>query len=180
MRSALHALAAALLLIAATGCTHMSPAECKQADWYALGVQDGRAGEALDTLDQRRRACVEAGAAVDARAYLAGRDRGLQTYCHPANALELGLKGRSYHDVCPPEQATQFRRRYDLGREVYQAHSHLDELQRRSERLEERLRKAGSDDERSRIRRELRDVDGQMRGARVRVNDAEAAVERLR
>jgi hypothetical protein len=177
-----HATASLLVfvLLLLGGCTHMSPGECKQADWLALGQQDGLAGETLATLDQRRSSCAEAGVAVDAQKYMLGRERGLATYCRPHNGLEIGLQGKTYQGVCAPEQAAPFRRLYDVGRESYLARTGLEEMDRRRVGLEERLRRSTSDDDKRSLRQQLADLDVRLRAARNRVRDAEAAVARVR
>lgn len=162
-----------LAAAALSACVSMSPDECLRADWQALGFQDGRAGEGMDTLDERRRQCTKAGAAVDATAYLRGREEGLRMYCDPRNAQELGLRGAGYAGVCPPDLAPLFRSRYEAGREVHRARDSLEDLDRRRRQFEDALAKAKGDDEKRQLRQQLSDLDGRLRSARNRLRDAE-------
>jgi Protein of unknown function (DUF2799) len=167
----------ALLLPA---CTTMTPNECKAANWYDVGLRDGLAGAGLSTLNDRTKDCAEARVQPDTVAYLRGRDQGLLSYCRIDNAVRLGLDGKSYGGVCPIGLDAEFRRRYNLGREVHSAHNQLSSEEARRQALEKRLREAASDDDRRKIRDELVEQDYRLRRARDRVRDAEIALDRLR
>lgn len=169
-----------LLAALLPGCTTMTPSECKTANWHDVGLRDGLAGEPLSELNARTKSCAEAGVQANATQYLQGRNQGLLSYCRLDNAVRLGLDGKTYQGVCAPGIDGEFRRRYSVGREVYQARSALRSQDSRRRSLEDKLRDAGSDEDRRRLREELSDLDRSLRRARDRLRDAEWALERLR
>jgi hypothetical protein len=169
-------IAAALL----AGCGTMSPKECQNADWRAIGLGDGLKGETLSILERRTASCADAGFKVPAPLYVEGRDEGLAQYCQLGNAARLGLSGSGYQGVCPAGIDGEFRRRHALGWELNQARSALRTADARQADLERRLSKASNDDERKRAREDLRDYDRVVRRARDRVRDAEFNYDRLR
>lgn len=163
-----------------TGCTTMTPNECKAANWSDVGLRDGLAGAALSVLNDRVKDCAEAKVAVDTPRYLQGRDQGLIQFCRLENAVPLGLNGKSYDGVCPAVIDGEFRRRYRIARDVHLARNDVRNLDGRLSAAEDRLRSAASDEDRRRAREALRDLDGEMRRARDRQRDAEWVLDRLR
>lgn len=169
-----------LLVAGLAGCASMTPEECKVARWGEVGLRDGLAGAPLSRLNDIVKDCAEAKVAVNTPAYLQGRDQGLVSYCRIENASQIGLNGGSYGGVCPAAIDGEFRRRFGLGREVYDARAQVRSLDSRRVDLESRLRSATTDEARKRIRDELSDLDRTMRRARDRVRDAEWALDRWR
>ena len=161
-------------------CTTMTPNECQVAKWAEVGLRDGLAGEPLSVLNDRIRDCAEAKVGVDTPRYLQGRDQGLVSYCRMENAVRLGLDGKSYRGVCPVMVDPEFRRRFQVGREVHDARGELRNLDGRRTTLETRLRDAKTDEDKRRIRDELGDLDRDMRRARDRLRDAERNLDRMR
>ena len=193
------ALALALTL---ASCATMSPEECRFANWTDVGLRDGLEGKTLGLLNERISDCAEAGVRVDGNAYIKGRDTGLQSYCRLENAAPLGLNGGSYEGVCPAQIDGEFRRRYQLGYNVYAAHAEAARIDSRQQWLEQRLRQLDRDedrrlrdankeddrrrirrdidDERHRVRDELRDLDRAQYRAREAVRYAEWMLSQLR
>ncbi len=185
-----------------SGCETMSPKECQAANWSDVGMRDGVNGERLTMLDERVKDCAKAGTPVDTRAYLGGRERGLQSYCRLDNAATLGLNGSAYHGVCPGAIDAEFRRRHQTGYAVQALRTQVNDMDSRTRRLERRLRdadqdedkqlkKAEKDEDRKRIRkefddkrrqwrRELSDLDRDIRHARHDLRSAEIALDNLR
>jgi hypothetical protein len=155
----------------------MSEDECRQADlkrsWSDVGLRDGLAGQSLTVLDERAKSCAKAAVAVDTARYLAGREQGLQSYCRLEQAASLGLAGQWYQGVCPVGMDSEFRRRFALGRQVYEARQSLDGEARRRWSLEQSLQRAKSDDEKRHARRLLTDHDFAMMRARSALQRAE-------
>ncbi len=162
------------------GCATMTADECKVANWSDVGLRDGLEGAALSRLDYRVKDCAEAKVAVDTPRYLQGRDQGLLQFCHLEKAVPLGLKGGNYEGVCPVGIDAEFRRRFRLGRDVYDARQAVRTLEGNINTAEERLRAAPNDEERRRAREALRDLDFEIRRARDRQRDGERALDRLR
>jgi hypothetical protein len=97
-----------LLFAASTGCAPLTAQRCAQADAYAAGVADGRAGRPADD------ACG-AGTADDAARYAAGRAAGLREYCTIENGVRAGRSGAAYRDVCADAGEQAFLSGYYLG-----------------------------------------------------------------
>lgn len=161
-------------------CSTMSVEECKVARWNDVGLRDGMAGEPLSKLNELSKDCAEAKVVVDTRAYMAGRDQGLYSYCQLPNAVRLGLDGKYYNGVCPAAIDGEFRRRVNVGREVRDSREQVRSLDNRRIDLENKLRNAGSDDARKKLRDDLSDNDRNLRRARDRVRDAEYNLDRVR
>ena len=178
------------LLIALTlaACATMSPQECRVANWNDVGLRDGLDGRPLALLSERASDCAEGGVRIDQAAYLKGRESGLRSYCRLENAAALGLSGGSYEGVCPPSLDGEFRRRFQLGYNVYAAHAEVARLENRMQSLEQRLhrldrdedkrlRDANKEDDRRRIRR---DIDDERHRTRDELRDLDRAVYRAR
>ena len=170
-------LASSVLL---SGCATMSADECKVANWSDVGLRDGIEGAALSKMGARVKDCAQAKVAVDTPRYLQGRDQGLLHFCQIEKAVPLGLKGGIYSGVCPVEIDGEFRRRFRLGRDVFDARQTAQNLEGHINGAEDRLRFAPNDEERRRAREALRDLDFEIRRARDRHRDAERALDRLR
>lgn len=163
-----------------SACSTMSPQECKVANWSEVGLRDGLAGESLSHLSERVNDCAEVGVKVNTAQYLQGRQQGLQEYCQLSNATRLGLDGKEYRGVCPAAIDGEFRRRRDLGYELYDTRNQLRNLDTRRNDLERRLRDASKDDERRRLRDELWSLDQRYARLRDRQRDVEWSLDRLR
>jgi hypothetical protein len=180
----------------------MTPDECRQANWYDLGMRDGMAGETLAKFTSRREACAEVKVVADSGAYAHGRDLGLRSFCRLENAAPLGARGGSYEGVCPAVIDYEFRRRFDIGYAVYRWHNEVERLEGRIRGHERKLHDADGDEEkalkaadrdeerrrirrdfedkRHRLREELHDFDRDLHRARDNQRDAEAAMYSLR
>ena len=169
-----------VLIALLSSCAAMTPEECKQSQWGDVGLRDGLAGEPLSRLNLLSKDCAEAKVAVDTPAYLQGRDRGLLTYCRLDNAPALGLAGKPYQGVCPGGVDVEFRRRFELGREVYESRQQLRNQDSRRVGLERRLSEAKSDEDKRRLRNELSELDASLRRSRDRLRDAEWQFDRMR
>lgn len=114
------ALAAGPLLAALlAGCaSSMTSADCAGADWSALGLADGQAGERTKMFDARARDC-RAGPAPDFAAYQAGRAQGLEAYCTPQGAFNAGRAGNAYKGVCPRDAEIAFMISFEQGSKLH-------------------------------------------------------------
>lgn len=118
-------LAAALFL---GGCASLDKAQCVNANWYAIGMEDGAQGRPLQRLGDHRRACAEHGVQPDAERYAAGRNEGLKSYCTYDRGYRTGRAGSAYNGVCPEPAAREFLAGYQHGRELYGLQKRLDEV----------------------------------------------------
>jgi hypothetical protein len=133
-------LAALLLAAVASGCASLDRAECLSANWYAIGLEDGARGRALERLGDHRRACAEHKVVPDAERYIAGRDEGLKSFCTYERGFAHGRSGQSYAGGCPSALAVSFQSGYQLGRELHDLHRRLGEVQNQIARSKALLR----------------------------------------
>ena len=108
----------------------MDKDECRTADWRAIGLEDGAQGRALEHLGEHRKACAKHNVTPDTDRYIAGRTEGLATYCTPDNGYRIGRTGETYRGVCPELSIPAFVAAYNRGRELYDLHKRLDDVER--------------------------------------------------
>ena len=138
------------------GCATIPEDQCAKVDWYELGVKDGRAGKAADRLLQHREACAGVNVIPDEKRYLQGRQEGLAEYCRPDNALQEGLAGRPYADVCDATFKRIHQAAYAVASLKKRISNNLDEVSRKETELREQKT---SDSKRNQLRSEIRDLD---------------------
>ena len=102
------------------GCASIGPDECQVADWRTVGMEDGARGATPDAISRYRVACAEHGVTPDLDAYMQGRSEGLQSYCTPGNAFNVGSQGYDYAGVCPPQAEREFLDAYSSGHKLYE------------------------------------------------------------
>jgi len=101
------------------GCATMNKAECLNADWYMIGMEDGMRGESPDYIGKHRRACAKYNVTPDLEAYRNGRDEGVSQFCTPLKGFDMGQRGIRYAGICPPELEYEFLEAYDQGKHLY-------------------------------------------------------------
>jgi hypothetical protein len=104
--------------------------QCVNADWYAIGLEDGARGRALERLGDHRRACAQYSVAPDTARYLAGRNEGLKSFCTYERGFSEGRAGNYYAAACPAPAASAFLAGYNRGRELHDLHRRLDDVER--------------------------------------------------
>lgn len=136
----------ALLLL--NGCASMSSEDCANADWRALGYQDGARGDTLQRASKRGQDCAKHGFQMNHDTYNEGRNQGLVAYCTSARAYSLGESGKKYNGVCVNHKESEFLAAYDSGYELYRftaavelGKTKLREAQQKYDRLNEEIQK---------------------------------------
>lgn len=167
-------LAAALVL---AGCATMSAEECRTTNWRDQGYRDALAGQPRSHLGDIREACAEAGVRPSEPMYWEGWNQGIGQFCTPANGARWGRDGKSYHNSCPPELEMGFLARYRDGRTAWDAEQTLRRLQTEQGNKQRELDNTKDDNQRKRLREQLRDMDWRLRNAR---DDLDRAEWRLR
>lgn len=154
-------------LIFLAGCATMNENECRTADWYQIGLLDGRVGEPANHLEAHRHACAEYGIHPQDQQYMSGRDQGLADYCKIGNAFRTGLNGQQYQGVCPTPVDLEFMRYNMAAYAVYQVRDDIRKAESEQEAKERRLKKDElSDKDRNQLREDLHELDHQL--ARLR------------
>jgi len=125
-----------VLLVA--GCASLDKDECINADWYAIGLEDGARGRALERLGDHRRACAKHNVTPNSERYLAGRNEGLRTFCTYERGFSEGRAGNAYNAGCP--QPANFLAGYQRGRELHELHRRLDEVEKDIGRIKTALK----------------------------------------
>jgi hypothetical protein len=148
------------ILMILNACSTLSEKECHTSDWHQLGIQDGCSGLVERRLDDYAKSCKEYGILPDIDQYMTGRTIGLKQYCIPSNAFRTGLKGEEYQGVCPADIDMFFQINNTVALNVYKARQRIKDLDIRLEHLEHELEeKDKSENERMRLRKEIRDLD---------------------
>ena len=113
------ALALAICLMMMAGCATLNESECRNADWFMIGIEDGTAGKLPSHVGQHRKACAKHDITPDLFAYRSGHAEGVKQYCTEARGFETGRNGHTYNGVCPPELEDGFLAGYGIGRKFY-------------------------------------------------------------
>lgn len=122
-------LLALLPVVMVAGCATLNESECHTTDWRELGRSDGAHGYEASRLGDHMEACGKYGVTPDGEAYRAGRAEGLQQYCQPDNALQLGRNGSGYNMVCPGDTGAIFVAYYNRGATLHAIDGDLADLQ---------------------------------------------------
>ena len=153
-----------LLLIAfaaLAGCESMSVSECQVADWGRVGLADGSRGESESRLSAYTEDCGKSGIRPNAKAYRQGWDVGIARFCTATNGWREGTQGHSGKEaVCRGQSGfNEFSHFLNAGLHVYRTNEQMRHNTQETNQLQNRLEKPGSDDEKRRIRSQLREID---------------------
>lgn len=127
------------LALTTGGCATMSAKECLTADWRLIGFEDASNGYPVQRIGEHREACTEVRVVPNLEEYTTGHRQGVLGYCTTANGYAVGLRGREYAGICPPEMEYLFLAGYNPGRDIHQATEAVRALERRARALEEDL-----------------------------------------
>lgn len=130
----------AILAGAIGGCAGgLSKQECELADWHSIGFEDGAKGLPQTQVSRHRKNCAEHGIGLQLNEYRDGWQAGIDTYCQPGNAYNLGRKGKSYRGVCPGDVEPAFLAAYGEGRSLYALEQDVYQLNRALKRKHQRM-----------------------------------------
>lgn len=119
----------AVALAALPGCATLSESECRTADWFQIGKQDGRDGYKHTRLYDHRQACTRYGIYPPGETYYSGRQVGLALYCTPDNGFREGRSGRKYKDVCPAKYESAFVTEYRKGEMIHEVDEDIEAVE---------------------------------------------------
>lgn len=111
--------AAATVLAALGGCASLSKDECMAANWEDIGVRDGANGRPEEYLIQHSTACARVNVVPDRGAWLHGRERGLERFCVPHRAYQMGESGGGFDSgICRNFDMERLQVAYQKGLDV--------------------------------------------------------------
>ena len=124
-RSLFKAIVAVAALASLGGCASMSKNECMAANWEDVGIRDGASGRPEEYLIQHSKACAKVNVVPDRGAWLHGREQGLDRFCVPYRAYQLGEYGGGFDvAICRNYEQDRLVNAYEQGLEVNRlAHS---------------------------------------------------------
>jgi len=109
------------LVMALSGCATYSREECDSGNWDKIGVQDGRDGQSPEKFTQHVKACKLDRSETSRATYMAGRTKGLASFCTSARGYREGALGQRYLGTCPASLEPQFQSGYRLGKSMHDA-----------------------------------------------------------
>jgi len=149
-----------LLLFGLAACEpidSVSPEQCQAGDWASIGFADGKAGRSEAYFARHQEACAKIGITPNSAAWSTGRTRGLQEYCTPQNAYQVGRNGSELSNVCPATALVELNRANAKGRKYYAIGREISNLRTRSNDIDTKLFFLGTpqNEEQQRERRQL-------------------------
>src|SRR5688572_23929108 len=129
-RTAMRLFAALAMCAALSGCASLSKNECLSADWQDIGIRDGADGRPEEYLIRHASACAKVAVTPDREKWLAGRDQGLDRFCVPYRAYQLGEYGASFDvGICRRYDQDRLVNAYEHGLEVHRLGAEVDSIQ---------------------------------------------------
>lgn len=122
------------------GCASMNEAECRNADWRMIGLEDGMAGLSRAKIGDHRQACAKHNMTPDLDAYNNGHREGVISFCTEANGYKFGRSGGSYSGVCPEDLRDEFLLGFQQGKKLHKVEQELRELVSSIKRSETRIK----------------------------------------
>jgi hypothetical protein len=123
-------IASSVLLASLGGCASLSKSECLSADWQDIGIRDGADGRPEEYLVKHAAACAKVQVTPDRERWLAGRDQGLDRFCVPYRAYQLGEYGASFDvGICRRYDQDRLVNAYEHGLEVNRLGAEVDSIQ---------------------------------------------------
>jgi Protein of unknown function (DUF2799) len=128
-RSLIRVLAALAILGSLGGCASLSKSECMNANWEDIGIRDGANGQPEEYLIQHSTACAKVHVVPDRGAYLHGREQGLERFCVPHRAYQIGEYGNGFDvGICRNFDQERLQDAYEKGRDVNQRSNELSNI----------------------------------------------------
>jgi len=128
MKRLLYPLAALLIVATFSGCATMSKKECENADWRAVGYNDGSRGIYVGQLEKHRKSCSKYSIVPDDVAYRDGWEQGIRRYCTYDTGFRTGNRGARHLTYCPADVAPDYLSGWDEGVRRYCEPDHALQL----------------------------------------------------
>ena len=117
------------VLASLPGCASLSKNECLNANWEDIGVRDGANGQPEEYLIQHSKACAKVAVVPDRGAWLHGREQGLERFCVPYRAYQIGEYGGGFDaGICRNYEPDRLISAYEQGLEVNRLGNQLASL----------------------------------------------------
>lgn len=98
------------------GCSAGMADLAAEGKWQELGYRDGLKGQHQKTPSTLQQLATEAQQSVNYHDYEGGYLEGIQEYCNPDHAYQVGLSGNYYYGVCQhTPDAQRFRMEWQRG-----------------------------------------------------------------
>ena len=136
-------IATGALVLMLGGCagSGMDLAQCRTADWRAIGYEDGSQGRSATALGKRRQDCAGHGVTPHFAIYMEGHAQGIAQFCRPQNGYRLGARGYRYGGVCPTTLEDSFLFAHAEGFGLYQRRTAVTRLSKKLRRKHKRSKK---------------------------------------
>jgi hypothetical protein len=139
-RSLLRIFAAVAVLASLQGCASLSKSECMSADWEDIGIRDGADGRPEEYLIQHSKACAKVNVVPDRGAWTHGREQGLDRFCVPHRAYQLGEHGYGFESaICRNYDQDRLISAYEKGRDVNRLGNELASIDSEIANIHDRL-----------------------------------------
>ena len=119
MTRILYPLTMLMLIGMFSGCASMSKKECLNADWHAIGYNEGARGIHYSHLAKHRESCGEYQIIPDDAAYQDGWQQGIRRYCTADTGYRIGSAGQAYRNICPDDVRADFLAGWRQGNSRY-------------------------------------------------------------
>jgi uncharacterized protein DUF2799 len=116
------------LILLLNACATMNEAECINADWKIIGIQDGSKGKLPAYIGEHQSACSQYNVTPILETYMEGHRIGVQQYCTDINGYNLGENGSTYNGVCPANLEENFLIAYNHGYEHYILNNQIEDV----------------------------------------------------
>jgi hypothetical protein len=107
----------------------LSEKQCVQADWAAVGKNDGTNGRSSDYINNHIKSCAKHDIVANQSLWEKGRKEGLRIYCTPQSAYINGRNGKSLKNVCPSGNLSALKAAHDKGKSYYRYDREINDLE---------------------------------------------------
>jgi len=173
-RSLIRIFAALAALASLGGCASLSKSECLNANWQDIGIRDGANGQPEEYLIQHSTACAKVNVTPDRDRWLAGREQGLERFCTPERAYQIGEYGGGFEPgICRNYDQERLFSAYQKGRDVNRLAGEIGSIDGELRDIHTQLEKKDLEDkERKRLVHRLRELEYQRNEAQQAYDDA--------
>jgi hypothetical protein len=139
-QSVLRILATLAVLASLGGCASLSKSECLAANWEDVGIRDGAGGRPEEYLIQHAKACAKVNVVPDRGAWLHGREQGLERFCVPYRAYQIGEYGGGFDvAICRNYDQRRLIEAHEQGLEVNRLGNSLQAIDGEMQHIHTRL-----------------------------------------